>query len=295
MTPHDAALLAGAGFLAGVCNAVAGGGSLITFPTLLATGLPPVTANVTNAVGVWPGYVGGVFAFRERLTGHGRTLLAPMIAALIGAICGAVLLLLLPSSIFKAIVPYLILGATGVFAAQPLITRTLNRLTAPKAAVPVPVPVGGPVNGPGDGPGDAPGDGTGDGRSEVPADEGAGEPALERHFIAQLIGIFLAGLYGAYFAGGLGIIILAVLMLTMTADILLLQGMKSVLQLGVSSVATLAFGVFGPVHWLSVLVLAPACLLGGNLGGRLSKLLKPTALRVVVTVFGVVIGVRMRL
>ena len=280
MTPHDAALLAGAGFLAGICNAVAGGGSLITFPTLLATGLPPVTANVTNAVGVWPGYVGGVFAFRKRLEGHGRTLLAPMIAALTGAVCGAVLLLVLPSSVFKAIVPYLILGATGIFAAQPLITRALNRLTAPKP-VAVPVPAGGPAVE----------------SAEEPAGETSGElepkPELERHFTAQLIGIFLAGLYGAYFAGGLGIIILAVLMLTMTADILLLQGMKSVLQLGVSSVATLAFGVFGPVHWLSVLVLAPACLLGGNLGGRLSKMLKPTALRVVVTVFGVVIGVRM--
>lgn len=272
MTPHDAVLLAGAGFLAGVCNAVAGGGSLITFPTLLATGLPPVTANVTNAVGVWPGYVGGVVAFRERLEGYGRTLLAPMIAALTGAVCGAVLLLVLPSSVFKAIVPYLILGATGIFAAQPLITRALNRLTASKP-VAVPVSAGGPA--------------------DESAVESAGEPVLERHFTAQLIGIFLAGLYGAYFAGGLGIIILAVLMLTMTADILLLQGMKSVLQLGVSSVATLAFGVFGPVHWLSVLVLAPACLLGGNLGGRLSKMLKPTALRVVVTVFGVVIGVRM--
>ncbi|MEU5881981.1 sulfite exporter TauE/SafE family protein [Spirillospora sp. NPDC047279] len=277
MTPHDVALLAGAGFLAGICNAVAGGGSLISFPALLATGLPPVTANVTNALGVWPGYLGGAFAYRGRLKGHGRRLRAVMAAAALGAIGGTLLLLVLPAAVFQAVVPYLVLGATTLFAAQPRINRLLAKAAARREpAVPETVQVGGGVA-----------------TTSTDAKEGAVAPEWAGRSFPLLAGVFLAGLYGAYFAGGLGIILLTVLLLTTSAEMQFQQGAKTVLQLLVSTVATIGFAAFGPVHWVSVLVLGPACLLGGNLGGRLSRRLHPTALRVAVTVFGLVIGIRM--
>jgi uncharacterized membrane protein YfcA len=248
MTPHDVVLLAVAGFLAGVCNAVAGGGTLLTFPALMATGLPPVAANVTNTVAVWPGYLGGTSAFRDKLRGSRSFLTRLLVVALAGGTAGTILLLALPGKVFGTLAPYLVLGATAIFAVQPLLSRLLTRLTGGSAA---------------------------------------GAPLLG--------GIFLAAVYGAYFGGGLGIILLAVLMLCVTAEAQYLNGVKALLSLAVNTVALLAFVVFGQVHWAAVLIVGPLCLIGGTVGGRLAKRLPPLALRVVVTVFGLVIGVHMLL
>jgi uncharacterized membrane protein YfcA len=112
-------LLAGAGFVAGAVNAVAGGGSLVSFPALLAAGYPSVTANVTNAVAVLPGYVGGSLAYRSELAGQGGRVRALAATSALGAAAGAALLLSSPASLFEAIVPWLILAASGLLALQP--------------------------------------------------------------------------------------------------------------------------------------------------------------------------------
>jgi uncharacterized protein len=245
------ALLVGAGFLAGICNAIAGGGSLLTFPALLATGLPPVTANVTNTIAVWPGYLGGTTAFRDRLPEKRGLVVRLLVAGSLGGVIGSVLLLRLPASVFHVIVPYLILGATALFAVQPLLTRLIV------------------------------------GWARAAQRDVSGLPLL--------VGIFLAGLYGAYFTGGLGIILLATLMLCVEAEIQYLSGVKAALQLAVSTIALVGFSLFGPVDWRAALVVAPACLVGGMAGGRISRRLHPVALRVLVTIFGLVIGVHMLL
>jgi uncharacterized protein len=121
----EAALLAGAGFLAGGVNAVAGGGSLISFPALLAVGYPSVDANVTNSVAVLPGYLGGSIGYRRELRGQRRRAGALAATSAAGALAGALLLLLGPESVFEAIVPFLILFACGLLAVQPLISRRL--------------------------------------------------------------------------------------------------------------------------------------------------------------------------
>jgi hypothetical protein len=112
-------LLAGAGFVAGAVNAVAGGGSLVSFPALLAAGYPSVTANVTNAVAVLPGYVGGSLAYRSELAGQAGRVRALAATSALGAAAGAALLLSSPASLFEAIVPWLILAACGLLALQP--------------------------------------------------------------------------------------------------------------------------------------------------------------------------------
>ena len=116
----EAVLLAGAGVAAGAVNAVAGGGSLISFPALLGAGLPPLTANATNIVAVLPGYVGGVAAYRGELEGQGGRARRLGAVSAVGAAAGAVLLLVTPARFFKAVVPFLVLAACALLAAQPV-------------------------------------------------------------------------------------------------------------------------------------------------------------------------------
>ena len=125
MNPADALLVGGAGFLAGAVNAVAGGGTLITFPVLLAIGLPAITANTTSAVGLLAGYASGSVAYRHELAGQGPRIRGVLVAALLGGIVGAFLLLLTPGSFFRVFVPALVLLSCGLLAVQPLLASRL--------------------------------------------------------------------------------------------------------------------------------------------------------------------------
>lgn len=121
------ALLAGAGLLGGLCNAIAGGGTFFTFPALLAVGLPPVTAGATSAVAIWPGHAAS-------LIGEGAVLRQDLIARpgrvtvfALASAAGAGLLLLSGDALFRQLVPWLLLFATLLFAAGPMLNRWLAR------------------------------------------------------------------------------------------------------------------------------------------------------------------------
>jgi hypothetical protein len=114
-----------AGIVAGTINTVVGSGTLFTFPVLLAFGYPPVTANVSNTVGLVPGSVAGAIGYREELRGQRRRLLRLSAASLTGGITGAVLLLTLPASAFKAIVPAFIAVALVLIVLQPRLSAAL--------------------------------------------------------------------------------------------------------------------------------------------------------------------------
>jgi uncharacterized membrane protein YfcA len=122
----DALLLAAAGFAAGAVNAVAGGGSLISFPALLAVGYGSLTANVTNAVAVLPGYLGGSLGYRRELRGQGSRIGLLGATSAIGSLCGAVLLLVSSERLFRGIAPFLILFSCALLAAQPLLSRVVR-------------------------------------------------------------------------------------------------------------------------------------------------------------------------
>jgi uncharacterized membrane protein YfcA len=124
-TSHVVFLLLG-GLGAGIFNGVAGGGSLISFPLLLALGYPALTANITNTVGIWPGYVGGAAGFRHQISGQRERLVRLSPVAVLGGVAGAILLLTTSSATFKSIAPWLVLGASLLFAAQPLLRRALD-------------------------------------------------------------------------------------------------------------------------------------------------------------------------
>src|SRR5277367_5136913 len=118
-------LLAGLG--AGIFNGVAGGGSLISFPILLALGYPALTANITNTIGIWPGYVASAAGFRREIGDQSRRLLELTPVAVLGGVAGALLLLTTSTATFDDVVPWLVLGAAALFAAQPALRRAHPR------------------------------------------------------------------------------------------------------------------------------------------------------------------------
>lgn len=242
--------LAGAGLLAGGLNAVAGGGSLVLFPALLAVGLPPLAANVTNSVAVWPGYVGAAVGYRTELSGQGRRVAALAGTALLGGGTGAVLLLATPERLFEQIVPGLVIAASLLLAVQPAVTRWVGRL-----------------------PGSAGGHGS----------------------VLLHVALFFGAVYGGYFGGALGVLLLAILGVFLVDHLQRLNAVKTVLSLLVSTVALVAFALFGPVQWWAVAVAAPATLVGGYLGARLARRLPARALRAIVVVFGVGVGIALAL
>jgi uncharacterized protein len=121
----EAVAIFAAGGAAGTINTIVGSGTLLTFPVLLAFGYEPVTANVTNTIGLVPGSVAGAYGYRAELEGQRRRVFWLALASLVGGIVGAVLLLVLPASAFKAIVPVFIAAALVLVVAQPWLTRRL--------------------------------------------------------------------------------------------------------------------------------------------------------------------------
>ena len=126
MNALSALAIAGAGMAAGAINAVVGSGTLITFPTLLAFGYSPLVANVSNTVGLVPGSVSGVHAYRRELSGQVRRTAFLAVFSATGAVVGSLLLLRLPETSFRRVVPYLILLACVLVALQPFLARWLR-------------------------------------------------------------------------------------------------------------------------------------------------------------------------
>ena len=131
MDLSDAALLAAAGLAAGGVNAVAGGGSLVTFPALVAVGLPPVAANVTNSIAVSPGYLASIVGSRADLAGQRGRVLRLLPAAMVGSATGCALLLVTPERAFELVVPFLVLAASATLAFKDRLQRRTGRVASP--------------------------------------------------------------------------------------------------------------------------------------------------------------------
>jgi hypothetical protein len=126
VTPLDAVAVVAAGLGAGAINAVVGSGSLISFPTLLAVGYAPVTANVSNNIGLVPGSLSGIFGYRRELAGQGPRVRKLAVGSIVGSLVGAGLLLQLPASVFDQVVPFFVLGASLLMAVQPRVSRWVS-------------------------------------------------------------------------------------------------------------------------------------------------------------------------
>ena len=126
MSGVEIGLILGAGFIAGLINAIVGSGTLLTFPVLLASGYSPLVANVSNTVGMAVGNVSGVVGYRDELKGQGPRILQLGLPAAAGSVVGAVLLLALPESVFHRVVPVLVLFATLLVIVQPRLSRLMD-------------------------------------------------------------------------------------------------------------------------------------------------------------------------
>ncbi len=128
LTIHQAVLLFGIAVVSGAMNAVAGGGSFLSFPALLVLGVPPIQANATNTIALWPGILGSIGAYRNELRGpEARHVLFPLLATgVVGGLLGAITLLITPQQTFLHLIPYLLLSATLVFAFSRKITSALR-------------------------------------------------------------------------------------------------------------------------------------------------------------------------
>jgi uncharacterized membrane protein YfcA len=277
-------LAAGGGLLAGAVNAIAGGGTLITFPALLAAGLPPVTANVTSSVGLVAGYAGGTVGYRRELRGQRPRVRQLLVVAVIGGVLGALILLLTPAESFAALVPWLVILSCLLLAAQPRLARAVAARRARSAPEPAPAPVGP------DGAAQPSAVPLGD----VPADVPAGPavvPGLPDVGWGARIGVGMAAVYGSYFGAGLGVLLLAVLGVFLLDDLQRLNALKGLLSLVINVVGVLVFAFSGRVNWPVALVVAVAAWVGGLLGVRLARVLPAQRLRAAVVVLGLVVAV----
>ena len=266
LDPLDQLAAGGAALVAGAVNAVAGGGTLISFPALVAIGVPAVPANVTNTVSLLPGYLAGAWAQRDDLRpqlAHARVLTAVSAA---GGLAGSVILVLLPSSAFRVVVPYLILLACGLLAFGDRLRPRAVAAAGPDAAGPA---------------------GTGE-ASERPGPDRA---RPDRHPLAFTASIFLGAAYGGFFGAGLGIMLLALLGIFRTEPLRQLNALKQALSFVINLVAALFFLFSGKVVWALVPIMAVGSLLGGYLGGRLARVIDSHFLRRLVVVAGVAVAI----
>jgi uncharacterized protein len=238
-------------------NAIAGGGTLITFPALIALGVPPITANATSTVALWPGTMSSMWGYRAELAGARRWAIAFAIPSLAGGVVGALVLLQTPERRFAAIVPWLILGATLLFLLQKPLMMALNAAgrTHP------------PITGP-------------DGKLLPPS-------------LAFLLYQFAVGVYGGYFGAGAGILMLAALGLMGLTNIHQMNGLKNWGGGMMNLVAVVVFAISGIVNWRIALTMAIGATLGGIGGSLLAQRVGKTWVRRVIIAVGFASGFAM--
>jgi len=286
MVSHDllqALAIFAAGLAAGTINTVVGSGTLITFPTLLAFGYPPVLANVSNNVGLVPGVASGVHGYRAELAGQRRRVIRLGSASLCGGLLGAILLLVLPPGAFQAIVPALIGVALVMVVFQPRLARWVAARQRGQAAA---------EPGPRD-PEAVPG-------AAEPALGGPGGPvavgvrSTVRQETAVQVGgpalwllVFASGVYGGYFGAAQGVLLIGLMGIAFTDTMQRVNAVKNVLAGLVNGTAAIVFVIATHVDWGVAGLIAAGSILGGQLGARIGRKLPPWGLRAVIICVGV--------
>jgi uncharacterized membrane protein YfcA len=257
----EAVLIALAGVGAGAINAAVGSGTLITFPTLVAMGFPPLVANVSNNVGLVSGNLASVWGYRRELGGQGPILRRLIPCSAVGGLTGALLLLVLPAEAFDTIVPVLIGLALVLVVLQPRLAAAVTARS-----------------------------GLGAGRRSSlvwPTGRGLG--------LGLLLGTFGAGVYGGYFGAAQGVLLIGLIGWLLTDSLQAANGMKNVLATVVNAIAAVTFVIVAPerVNWVVVLLIAVGSTIGGLLGAGLGRRLPAPVLRGVIVVVGLVAIVRL--
>jgi uncharacterized protein len=243
-------VVGGVAGLAGLVNAIAGGGTLLTFPVLLWVGLPPIAANITNTVALCPGYLGGTLAQWQDLKGQGARLRALVPVSLLGGVAGGGLLLYSGAATFMGLIPGLILFATGLLASQNWVKQVLQKPRAGQAH----------------------------------------QHRSPHNLPLLCAGVGLAAIYGGYFGPGLSVIFLAILGTLLEETLVRLNALKQLLAFSTNTAVALFFIFSGQIVWPVAIVMALGALLGGALGGKLANRLPADLLRQIIVGFGVIVA-----
>ena len=245
-------LIALAGVGAGAINAVVGSGTLITFPTLVTLGYPPVTSTMSNAIGLVAGSTSGTWGYRRELRGQWHRLRWQVMASLTGAVLGSWLLLHLPEKVFTQVVPVLLVIALILVVTAPRIQEWARRRAEAAGHPPDHVPPG---------------------------------------RMAALVALtFAVGVYGGYFTAAQGILLMGVMGALLPEDVQRMNAAKNLLALVVNVVAAVAYiaVAFDRISWLAAGLIAAGSLVGGFLGAHYGRRLPPNGLRAVIVVVGLI-------
>ena len=237
---------------AGAINAVVGSGTLITFPTLVAMGYPPVTSTMSNAVGLVAGNASSTWGYRRELRGQGGRLVWQIPASVVGAILGAWLLLHLPEKLFTAVVPVLLIIALILVVIGPRIQAWAQ---------------------------------------ERAAKAGQSAEDISRGRMAAVVSsTFAVAVYGGYFTAAQGILLVGAMGALLPESVQRMNAAKNLLTLIVNLVAALAYTMvaFHRINWAVAGLIAIGSLLGGWLGARYGRRLSPNALRAAIVIVGLI-------
>ena len=259
MSPLEIVAILLAGMAAGTINTVVGSGTLITFPTLLAFGYPPVTANVSNTIGLVPGSVSGAIGYRRELAGQRGRLVRLGTASLLGGVVGALLLLSLPSAAFDAIVPVLILLGCVLVVVGPRVSKRVAARAEARGGL---------------------------------AEHGAWWvwPAVA---LTGVYGGYFGAAQGVLLMAVLGIGLTDSMQrhnATKNVLALLVNGVAAVIFiiLAFTDVPYLPDGAVGSVNWAVAGLIAIGAVIGGQIGATVGRRLPPNALRAVIVLVGLV-------
>lgn len=247
----QAAIVLIAGVWAGTINTIVGSGTLVTFPVLVAVGLNPVNAVVSNAIGLVAGGVSGAWGYRAELATVKRTVWRLLPVSILGSLIGAYLLLHLPESVFGIVAPILILIAVLLVIFQPRISaKAKSRAGAGTLST----------------------------------------PDLQPLSVLLMILVFCTGIYGGYFTAAQGVILMGLFGIMLQGSMQQANAIKVVLTLAVNLVAAIAYLLFAfeRIDWLAAVLIGVGSLVGGWWGARIGRKLSPTVLRACIVVLGLV-------
>ena len=232
MTLVHAVLLFLAAAGGGALNSVAGGGSFLTFPTLLFTGVPPILANATSTVALWPGSIASASAYRREILSEWPRLIPLGIVSMVGGYAGARLLLGTPQETFRALIPWLLLSATLLFAFG---GPALNRIRARRRR----------------------------GKPAPAKDHHEHRKTSKRYNVMGLLAQLAIATYGGYFGGGIGILMLAALSVSGMDNMHTMNGVKNGLATAINGIAVVTFILTATVLWPQALVMVTGAIAGG--------------------------------
>ncbi|GEO91343.1 UPF0721 transmembrane protein [Kocuria flava] len=262
----QAALILVAGVWAGLINTIVGSGTLVTFPVLVAMGVPPVTATMSNAMGLIAGNLTGAWHYRAELRGVERTLLKLLPCSVAGGVVGAALLLHLPESVFGYAAPVLVVVALLFVVFQPRLQAVVRRRKDAQAQAAAEAARA---------------------RGETPRPL---DPDRSAQPAALYVLVTLAGVYGGYFVAAQGVLLLGILGVFLLASLQAANAVKVVLVAVVNIVAAVSYILFAPerIDWWVVALIALSSSAGSWAGAKIGRRLSPVALRTVIVLLGLV-------